>query len=312
MQAVELFVGAGGLALGVSEAGFHTKLAIEKDKYCCDTIKENSRRDIKPVKNWRLFEDDIKEASFERFKGRLHLISGGPPCQPFSIGGRHRANADTRDMFPEAVRAVREAAPKAFLFENVKGLTRQTFASYFEYIKLQLTYPTLVRARDEDWIGHFSRLEQHHTQTKEDDLQYNVVCRVLNAANFGVPQRRERVFFVGFRADLDVEWSFPEPTHSYDALLWDQRFGSYRDRHGISSSVKLYSQRVHSRVEKLDHRPEEKPWRTVRDAIADLPDPETSSSSSSEYLNHKFQPGARSYVGHTGSPLDEPAKTLRA
>jgi site-specific DNA-cytosine methylase len=76
-------------------------------------------------------------------------VSGGPPCQPFSLGGKHIAFRDSRDLWSEAVRAVREARPKAFLFENVKGLTRQAFANYYEYIYLQLTYPKVTRKRDE-------------------------------------------------------------------------------------------------------------------------------------------------------------------
>ena len=77
----------------------------------------------------------------------MDFVSGGPPCQPFSLGGKHRGRDDARDMFPQAVRALRELKPRAFLFENVKGLTRATFATYFEYIRLQMTYPELVVKR---------------------------------------------------------------------------------------------------------------------------------------------------------------------
>ncbi|MDP1963294.1 MAG: DNA cytosine methyltransferase [Reyranella sp.] len=121
---------------------------------------------------------------------------------------------------PEAARVVRETRPKAFLFENVKGLTRTTFANYLEYIVLQLTYPELVATKDEDWTDHLRRLERQHTRGHTDRLRYNVVYRLLNAANYGVPQRRERIFLVGFRADLKVRWNFPQETHSLDSLLW--------------------------------------------------------------------------------------------
>jgi DNA (cytosine-5)-methyltransferase 1 len=125
-------------------------------------------------------------------------------------------------LFAEAVRAVRELRPKCFVFENVKGLLRQTFSSYFNYIILQLSYPMIIRKGDEDWQSHLSKLERHHTGAKEADLSYRVVYRLLDAAEYGVPQHRHRVFIVGFRSDLQKEWSFPEPTHSLDRLRWDQ------------------------------------------------------------------------------------------
>src|SRR5207237_1188109 len=121
------------------------------------------------------------------------------------------------------------------LVENVKGLLRESFAAYFEYITLQLRYPELVPKAKEGWTDHLSRLERHHTRGHEKGLCYNVVFQPVNAANYGVPQKRERVIIVGFRADLGVEWSFPLATHSYDALLVDQWVsGEYWDRHRIS------------------------------------------------------------------------------
>jgi len=75
-----------------------------------------------------------------------------PPCQPFSVGGKHRAEQDNRDMFPYAIRAIEKLAPKAFVFENVKGLLCQTFSEYFEYIILRLSYPDFMAAHDANWI----------------------------------------------------------------------------------------------------------------------------------------------------------------
>lgn len=312
MRAVELFVGAGGLGIGVSQAGFSPAAMIERDRYCCDTIRENKDRGHKLIAKWPLIEGDVREVSFKDIEGKVEIVTGGPPCQPFSIGGKHRAHADIRDMFPEAVRAVRELQPKAFMFENVKGLTRGSFASYFEYIRLQMTYPEIVAEAEEDWSEHLSRLEKHHTLGERDGLYYRVVTRVLNAANYGVPQRRERVFFVGFRSDLGVEWSFPDPTHSQDALLWDQTQGDYWDRHRVAKKDRVIAERTRARAERLSEKPYLKSWQTVRDALDGLPDPEKDPTAAREYHNHVFQPGARSYVGHTGSPLDEPAKTLKA
>jgi DNA (cytosine-5)-methyltransferase 1 len=143
-----------------------------------------------------------------------------------------------------------------------------------------------------------------------------MVFRLLNAADYGVPQKRERVFIVGFRQDLALEWSFPKPTHSLDALLQDQWItGEYWERHEIPTKLRPeVSPKLKNRVNRLDLTllpPRELPWATVRDAISDLPDPEDAREFD-EIPNHKFNPGARSYYGHTGSPFDEPAKTLKA
>ncbi len=315
MRAIELFAGAGGLGMGISKAGFHPARIVEWDRWCCDTIRENRRAKAGGIGRWPdPIEGDIREVDFRRHEGKIDLVSGGPPCQPFSLGGKHRAHADTRDMWPEAVRVVRETRPKAFVFENVKGLTRASFATYLAHIVHQLTYPELTPLPGEAWIDHMARLERHHTaRGGRDGLRYNVVHRVLNAANHGVPQRRERVVFVGFRADLGIEWSFPDETHSIEALLWEQvRSGEYWERHQVASRDRVLDPRHVARANKMTERPETAAWRTVRDAIGDLPDPETAPKEAALCLNHRFQAGARSYIGHTGSPMDEPAKTLKA
>jgi DNA (cytosine-5)-methyltransferase 1 len=311
MRSVELFAGAGGLGLGLHAAGFSPLSVIEWDRYCCDTIRENQGRKLAKVEMWPLTTGDVRHVDFSQFKQQADLVSGGPPCQPFSMGGKHRAHQDARDMFPQAIRAVREIQPKAFIFENVKGLTRATFQNYFEYIRLQLEYPELVRLKEEEWADHLARLEQHHTSNSRTGLTYKVVAQVLNAANFGVPQRRERVFFVGFRDDLEIRWSFPRSTHSQDALYWDLVHGDYWERHQVARKSRKISSKIKSRVNSMD-RPRSKPWSTVRDALVGLPDPEKNVEEAAIFLNHKFQGGARSYQGHTGSPLDEPAKTLKA
>lgn len=312
MRAIELFAGAGGLGMGIGKAGFQPERVVEWDRWCCDTIRENRRDGNGLVSHWpEPLEGDIRSVDFRDLQGRIALVSGGPPCQPFSLGGKHRAYRDSRDMWSEAVRVVREVEPKAFIFENVKGLTRASFASYLAYIVHQLTYPEIIRRESEDWIEHLARLEQHHTVGRERGLNYRVVWRVLNSANYGVPQRRERVVFVGFRADLGIEWNFPEETHSLEALLWDQcRHNRYWERHRVAGIDRNIDCRLYDRGMKLLSKPTTRPWRTVRDAITDLPEP--TDFASSEFHNHRLQPGARSYPGHTGSPIDEPAKTLKA
>ncbi|WP_205478578.1 DNA cytosine methyltransferase [Sphingomonas arenae] len=318
MRSIELFAGAGGLGIGASEAGFHPAKVVEWDDYCVETIRENQQRRLGIVKGWPVVHGDVRHVDFSPHHGQVDLVSGGPPCQPFSLGGKHRAHKDSRDLWSEAVRAVRETQPRVFIFENVKGLLRDTFASYVSYIQLQMQYPSLDRKEDEDWADHLSRLERHHTSGKEPE--YRLVMRLQNAANFGVPQRRERVFFVGFRADLGIEWNFPDQTHSLDALIWDQVVtGAYWERNKVATRDRVINPRHEARAKVLQRTfgglPEgtsRKPWRTVREALAGLPDPELNPEVAAELLNHRFQAGARSYPGHTGSPLDEPAKTLKA
>jgi DNA (cytosine-5)-methyltransferase 1 len=310
MNSIELFAGAGGLGIGLHDAGFRPVNVIERDLYCCDTIRQNQFLKVPAVRDWSVLRCDVRKIDFREFEDKIDLVSGGPPCQPFSMGGKHRAYNDARDMFPEAVRAVREARPKAFIFENVKGLTRATFRNYYQYIQLQMEHPTLARTIDETWSEHFSRLERHHTSGRREDLHYRVVTRVLNAANFGIPQRRERVFFVGFRDDLGIAWNFPTETH---ALLWEQVLdATYWERVAVARGSRCIAPRMLEKARALKEKPTTLPWRTVREAIFDLPDPEKKPRKAAEIWNHLFQPGARSYQGHTGSPLDEPAKTLKA
>ena len=290
MKSIELFAGAGGLALGASLTGFIPAAVIEWDKWACDTVRENQERRHPLVLDWPLHEQDVRTFDFSVFSGDIDLVAGGPPCQPFSLGGKHRAYSDKRDMFPSTIDTVRAVRPKAFLIENVKGLTRANFANYLQYTILQLNFPELIIKKNETWIEHLSRLEKQKTSGRIRGLTYDVIYRVVNAADYGVPQKRERVFIVGFRHDIDVRWTFPQATHSYNALLYSQyKDESYWEKHKICKK----------------DRPD-----TVRDAIYDLPDPR--SDEARLYHNHEFQSGARLYKGHTGSPLDLPAKTLKA
>ena len=314
MNAIELFAGAGGLALGTASAGFQHCAVLEWDKYACETMRQNQACGSKIVAGWTVYEQDVRTFDYTPFHGKVDLLAGGPPCQPFSIGGKSRGHADDRDMFPELCRAVREIAPKAVLVENVKGLTRRAFSTYFSYITLQLRHPELIRRLDETWEQHLTRLEQHHVKGKKDGLEYRLVWRLVNAADYGIPQRRERVFFVAIRSDVGRGWSFPEPTHSVDSLLHDQWVsGDYWDTHAVAKHARaMFPLRIRTRIEKLafSGRANSQAWRTVRDAISDLPVPKMSACR--KIANHRLQPGAKVYPGHTGSPLDAPAKTLKA
>jgi len=210
-------------------------------------------------------------------------------------------------MIPEFIRTVAALTPRAVIMENVRGLLRQGFRTYFGYVILQLTYPTVTRRDGESWLEHLNRLEELQTSGHGDSfLRYNVVYRSLNSANYGIPQTRERVFIVAFRADTGIEWHFPEPTHSREELLRDQWVtGAYWKRYG----VKAPNEPLALRLPLIDSSL--LPWRTVRDATCDLPEP-SADRDTPGVLNHRLVPGARSYVGHTGSPLDWPSKTLKA
>jgi len=316
MRSVELFAGAGGLAMGLADAGYDHAVVIERNRWACDTIRENKRRNHRLVADWPLVETDVRNFDYSVLAEKVDFVAGGPPCQPFSLGGKHRGHLDSRDMFPEAVRAVREIRPKAFVFENVRGLVRSTFFNYFQYIQLQLQFPEIVSKPGEEWLEHYKRLQAYNFSGRPTGLHYNVHAKVLNAANYSIPQRRERVFIVGFRSDLSIEWSYPRETHSEEALLYSQWVdGDYWDRHEVSKRQRAVpSDRQKRTIErlKIDGLPDGiAPWRTVRDVISDLPHPRKSGRTDN-VANHRFQPGARIYPGHTGSPIDAPAKTLKA
>ncbi len=314
LRCVEMFAGAGGLALGLDAAGIEHEAIIEWDQDACNTLRENRRSGVVPICDWpEVIQGDVRRFDFSTARG-IDLVTGGPPCQPFSLGGKHRAFLDERDMFPAAIGAVRVARPSAFMFENVRGLTRTTFSNYFSYILLQLEFPDLVGRGREPWMDHLARLEKH--KTKGAESEYHVVSRVLDAADFGIPQRRERVFIVGFRKDLGHEFSFPKQTHSYEALLHSQWIsGEYWEKNRVAKRNRpVVPEQLQRKIHGLrDIYPSllPRPWRTVREAIDGLPDPEKTPLGKLPQA-HKFQPGARAYVGHTGSSLDDPAKALKA
>ena len=275
LTSVELFAGAGGLALGVEKAGFRSLATVEWNKWACDTIRNNIKHGNPLVKNWNVIEQDIRDFNWKSLKEPVDLLAGGPPCQPFSLGGLSRAHQDERDMFPALISVINQLRPKAFIVENVKGLLRKQFADYYRYILLRLENPEQIQGENEAWTDHLVRLQdiENKKSNRSDELQYSVHWKLLNAADYGVPQKRERVIIVGFRSDLDIDWEFPAPTHS-------------KKNGGLH------------------------PWVTVREAIGDLPSPRITGSEC--FFNHELKPGAKVYPGHTGSVLDAPSKTLKA
>lgn len=304
MHSVELFSGCGGLAFGLSQAGFHHELMVEWDADAVETVLHNRRRGIRHVREWPLERADVREISWHRFAG-LDLVAGGPPCQPFSIGGKHRGHDDSRDMWPEVIRTVREIRPRAFLFENVRGLARPTFAGYLRWILANLRHPETVRKSDETHEHHTLRLEG----LKQPDT-YKLLVMQVNAADFGAAQKRHRVIIAGVRSDLGIQIQPAISTHSRERLLWDQWVtGDYWKRHGLNMpsdrAIRSVDFAMVSRLRSHRLMPMEKPWVTVRDALVGLGEPTGES-------NHVLQVGARAYAGHTGSLLDQPAKALKA
>lgn len=304
MRSVELFSGCGGLALGLARAGYSHELMIEWNDDAIETVMHNRRRGIQHVRHWPIEKSDVRKIDWTRFAG-LDLVAGGPPCQPFSIGGKHRGQEDDRDMWPEAIRAVREATPRAFLFENVRGLTRAAFSSYLRWIVAYLRNPNMVRRPGENHAEHTERLEA----SKRLSL-YEVKVFQVNAADFGAPQKRHRVIIAGLRREFGIALQEPSPTHSRESLLWEQWVtGEYWKRHHLpiprDAAMLSTDRAMVERLRGFDMPPDTLPWVTVRDALAGLGEPTGAA-------NHVLQEGARSYVGHTGSVLDQPAKALKA
>jgi DNA (cytosine-5)-methyltransferase 1 len=274
-------------------------------------MEANKRRRVKHFVDWKVAHADIRDMDFAEWAGSIDLVSGGPPCQPFSIGGKHKGPADNRNMWPEALRAVEELKPKAFIFENVRGLLRPAFADYLKYLQLQLTYPE-IHSGAKKWRDDLKLLRSH--KEAGDSPEYHVVIQAVNAADYGAAQKRHRAIFMGIRSDVADEAVFPRATHSREALVWHQRIsGDYWKRHGIAQRLLAdNSEAAKKAFLKLSGRsvaPEGMPWKTVRDTIGDLPRPRLRSES---LRNHRLHPGARVYSGHTGSSWDEPAKALKA
>ena len=178
---LELFAGAGGLAIGMEQAGFESVLLNEIDAAACKTLRKN-----RP--NWNVVEGDIAKLDFTPYRDQIDILSGGFPCQAFSYAGKKLGFEDTRGtLFFEFARAVKETNPKVFVAENVRGLLAhdegRTLAAITDII---------------DELGY-----------------YLVPPRVLKAVFYKVPQKRERLFLIGIRKDLadKVEFHWPSPYH---------------------------------------------------------------------------------------------------
>ncbi|MGC8640060.1 MAG: DNA cytosine methyltransferase [Isosphaeraceae bacterium] len=174
LRAIDLFAGAGGLSLGMRAAGITTACAIEIDARRAETLAAHGT-------SAEIIASDIRQVDLSPYRGKVEIVFGGPPCQPFSSGGLRQAAADERNMVPAFVQAVRAVRPDAFLMENVPGLAVRERRGYFRAV-----------------------LEELH------ELGYHLAYEVLNAANYGAPQKRRRLFVVGMRPRV---FHFPARTH---------------------------------------------------------------------------------------------------
>jgi DNA (cytosine-5)-methyltransferase 1 len=303
-DSVELFGGCGGLGLGLARAGFRSRIFVEWNADAVATVRLNAASGVEHIRDWQVVHSDVRTLRWEGFRDQLSLVAGGPPCQPFGIGGLKRGADDRRDMWPEAIRAVRETRPTAFLFENVRNLSGPRFRPYLNWVERRLR--------------HVGDSEPYREETPADQLTrlaltpiaYRTSVTVVNAADFGAPQVRYRILLAGIRGDLNADPGHPKPTHSLEALIWDQWVtGDYWRRHGIKMpDDSAIPQRMRHSVSCLRTQmipPPSRPWVTLRDATADLGSPDGVN-------HHLLQPGAKVYTGHTGSMLDMPAKALKA
>ena len=302
---LELFGGAGGLTIGLSSAGFRPDHIFEIDRYCCATLRHNSRGSA-PYITDNIHQEDVANVDWSRFNTRVRLLAGGPPCQPFSSGGKHLAHRDGRNQFPATIRAVRELRPAIVLIENVPGILRNKFEHYLGYITRQLEYPSLKPRPQESWEEHGKRLVKWQ-KCRYRSREYTVYRWILNVADHGIAQARVRVFIIAVRSGLPTVQE-PQPTYSRAALVRYQKSGAYWHERGLPVlSREGWPRRVHGRSDGRGSR--SRPWVTVRDALMGLPN---ASEIDLAGNNHWIIPGARVYRGHSGSELDWPAKTIKA
>jgi DNA (cytosine-5)-methyltransferase 1 len=194
---LELFAGAGGLAIGMEESGLKCVALNEIDKWACQTLRQN-----RP--NWNILEGDIRNFDFKDLENQVDVVTGGFPCQAFSYAGKKLGLNDARGtLFYEFARVVQETKPAICIGENVRGL--------------------LSHEKGKTLEGMISIL---------DEIGYNVVSpvRVLKAINYNVPQKRERLILVGVRKDIDLEYSYPLPSEKIynlsDALKKGELYNS--------------------------------------------------------------------------------------
>lgn len=284
LSAISLFSGGGGLDLGAARAGFRTRVAVEWERYACETLRRNQDLRHKAgghryLDGCAILNDDIRALAADEIlaaaglaKGEAAVLLGGPPCVTFSVAGRRAGlRSETGRLFLDYVRVLEHAQPAGFVFENVKGLRSAPGVDGTPGSAFQTILAALSAAG------------------------YALSWRVIDAADYGIPQHRHRLIVLGVRGTSPP--AFPDPTYGDP-----QRLGL------------------------LGHAGLIRPWRTVRDAIGDLPDP-VPAGSDPEIPNHVARrysaavissfamtpPGKRNpRYKRDRLRWDEPAKTVRA
>lgn len=229
---VELFAGAGGLAIGMEKAGFETVLLNELDKHACQTLRNNRPQ-------WNVIQGDISQIDFKPYYGQIDIVTGGFPCQAFSYAGHKRGFEDARGtLFFEFARAIKEIQPKVFLAENVRGLLNHDNGRTLETIKGII-----------DELGYFL-----------------VDPRVLKAIFYQVPQKRERLFLVAIRKDLakKVIFKWPSPYQRIMTVKDALKKGALYNCDVPKSQGMKYPKR---KIEILSQVPEGGYWRDLPDEL---------------------------------------------
>ncbi len=223
---LELFAGAGGLAIGMEKAGLECIALNEIDKWACQTLREN-----RP--HWNVLEGDIKSFSFKSFENKVDVVTGGFPCQAFSYAGKKLGLEDARGtLFYEFARVVKEVKPPICIGENVRGL--------------------LSHEKGKTLEGMISIL---------DEIGYNVIpAEVLKAIHYNVPQKRERLILVGVRKDIDIKYQYPKPNHKIYNLKDALKKGDLYDTNVPKSHGSKYPEH---KKEVLDLVPPKGYWRDL-------------------------------------------------
>lgn len=205
-KVLELFAGAGGLAIGMEKAGLKCVALNEIDKWACQTLRKN-----RP--NWNVLEGDIKNFNFSEYKDKVDVVTGGFPCQAFSYAGKKLGLNDARGtLFYEFARVVKEVQPPICIGENVRGL--------------------LSHDKGKTLAGMISIL---------DEIGYNIVpVEVLKAIHYKVPQKRERLILVGIRKDIQVKYEYPTPYKKIYNLIDALKKGELYDSDVPKSSGAKY------------------------------------------------------------------------
>jgi DNA (cytosine-5)-methyltransferase 1 len=194
-KSLEICAGAGGQALGLEGAGFEHIVLVEIEPMACKTLQAN-----RP--HWNVLQGDVRNFTAKHYKGKVDLLAGGVPCPPFSVAGKQLGQMDDRDLFPEAIRLIKECEPRAVLLENVRGLLDPKFEYYRKEIIREL-----------------------------EQLNYKVDWQLLNASDYGVSQLRPRAVLVAVKEEYFKYFRWPEknttPPKSTGELLFDEmsKFG---------------------------------------------------------------------------------------